>query len=85
MYIYEIPKECPYCHHLVDAAAARTSSGYACPNCNERIIYTLADDNKSYYWAMAIPGGYGAMNLLEIEVAAGEKDNLTPDPDRIIL
>ena len=75
MAICDTPKPCPHCHHLVDAAAARTSCGYACPNCNERINYVAWTGDHyikaDYRWA--IPNYYGAMDLLDIEIASGEK------------
>ena len=71
---WNIPKPCPYCKHEVNYPDSSGIEGYKnfCPNCTKQIVYSVPLGSMDYRWDKPTMG-YGAMQLLDIEVASGEK------------
>ena len=72
MAIYDQPKKCPYCEYMINYPDSKMDDKNYCPNCFNRIIYSVdlgVLDN--YFWSKPSKG-YGAMDELTKKQNNGE-------------
>jgi len=62
MPVYDIPKPCPYCGYKVNYLDSRLGDNNICPDCGNRIIYSVPLGKKDYHWGLPVP--FGAMDEL---------------------
>jgi len=60
---YEINKSCPFCQYKVNYINSRIGNDNICPNCNNKIVYSVPIGKNTYHWSKPV-SSYGAMDEL---------------------